>query len=132
MARVRLPNAQSAGGAFFNGARIMGVTFASSGLPATGYTTEAGAVALSYPLVADVEGGFAGWFAPGSYDITYNALDDTIDNPARWEAAVGVDTGDAWLLFESPINVKEVATGALGNGIADDYSRDSGGTQRRG
>ena len=132
MARVKLPNAQYTTGVFFAGARITGVTFASSGLPATGYTTEAGGTTITYPLVANSEGGFTGWFAPGSYNIAYNAADDTVDNPQRWEAAVGVDTGDVSLLFEAPINVQADGLRRCGRTGRSTTPRHPGGHRRGG
>jgi hypothetical protein len=55
----------------------------------TGYTTEAGAVAVTYPLTADVEGRFpSAWYPPGSYDLY--SPDDAVNPTQAWEAAGGL------------------------------------------
>lgn len=74
---------------------------------ATGYTTEAGGVEVTYPLLSDADGRFPdAWFAQGSYDIYIPT--DTLHPITRWEAIIGQEltAGDC------TTSADEVITGA--------------------
>ena len=89
---------------------------------ATGYTTEAGATEVSYPLLSDADGRYSNaWYDQGSYDI-YIPTDD-LHPITRWEALSGevLEGSPEYISVITELaNVSFPDYGAVGDGIAND------------